>query len=569
MARSCRSVSAVLWAAVFLVVLGLTLADLCPGPINWLGDGTCQPSLNIPECDFDHGDCCSWSNKGPNAQTCGDGNICRCRADPTGCGTGCLNGGACVDNKCMCFKGWNGDQCQVSDSDVFITGLSALNSSPIRPGSRAIVSVDVTSGTDMFIVCKRCSVSDASTGSICTGPDMQRWDLATGNIGVEQISLFYDTFHETTTVQCRTENTQNVMSMNTLITVTDDPTLGLNPLPVRREVRQLTRGEWNQFAAAVNEMRRRGIYDYFTQVHVMASNHRLPNPGEDGCMAPASAVKCTNADRTAAHRGPTFFPWHREMLIQFEGALRMLSANASMAMPYWNWGITSPSLFSANYLGGSAADGLVNSGPFASWGIRRCVGCGGITPVSSAEIQSLLQLRSPYDAPPYQSFTGTFRDRLEGWQPFGFHNRMHSFCGGDMLTFSSPKDIAFYLIHSFTDRLFHTWMGLSGNSYRPVEGDSQAPSASVPSSAMFPWDTLISQVFSPIGYTYDTAPIVADSTTASRPSSVTTPKSNATATVVRSFRTNRIHPLWRVGNLRFRGVVVVDGSQKHSSTQQA
>src|SRR3981081_267247 len=37
------------------------------------------------------------------------------------------------------------------------------------------------------------------------------------------------------------------------------------------------------------------------------------------------------------HRGPMFFPWHREFLRQFENDLRTVAGDPSICIPYWDW----------------------------------------------------------------------------------------------------------------------------------------------------------------------------------------------------------------------------------------
>src|SRR4029079_12901720 len=38
-----------------------------------------------------------------------------------------------------------------------------------------------------------------------------------------------------------------------------------------------------------------------------------------------------------AHKGPMFFPWHREFLRQFELDLQAVSVDPNLTLPYWNW----------------------------------------------------------------------------------------------------------------------------------------------------------------------------------------------------------------------------------------
>src|SRR5918992_2789053 len=39
----------------------------------------------------------------------------------------------------------------------------------------------------------------------------------------------------------------------------------------------------------------------------------------------------------AAHKGPMFFPWHRQYLRQFELDLQTVSGDSNLTLPYWNW----------------------------------------------------------------------------------------------------------------------------------------------------------------------------------------------------------------------------------------
>ena len=43
----------------------------------------------------------------------------------------------------------------------------------------------------------------------------------------------------------------------------------------------------------------------------------------------------------AGHKGPAFFPWHREVLRQFEKDLRDAANDQSICLPYWDWSVVS------------------------------------------------------------------------------------------------------------------------------------------------------------------------------------------------------------------------------------
>lgn len=80
--------------------------------------------------------------------------------------------------------------------------------------------------------------------------------------------------------------------------------------------------------------------------------------------------------RNPAHRGPGFLPWHREFLMQLEGALQNI--DASVTIPYWDWtqdaALPDPSqspIWADDFLGGNGLESdqwRVQTGAFAHSG---------------------------------------------------------------------------------------------------------------------------------------------------------------------------------------------------------
>ncbi len=213
-------------------------------------------------------------------------------------------------------------------------------------------------------------------------------------------------------------------------------------------------------------------------------------------------------DRNAAHSGPVFLPWHRQMLIRLEAQLQRVLGDPAFGLPYWDWAADgdkikddqakSP-LWSASCMGGNGAGakGEVATGPFAAaagWhvevaldsngalrsvsrGLRRAFDVPRGLP-TRAEVAGALG-RTAYDAAPWNSASVGFRNRLEGWAPQaaapGLHNRVHVWVGGDMLVGSSPNDPVFYLNHCNVDRIWAAWQKQGhATAYGPKQNAPQS-----------------------------------------------------------------------------------------------
>jgi tyrosinase len=182
----------------------------------------------------------------------------------------------------------------------------------------------------------------------------------------------------------------------------------------------------------------------------------------------------TQRDRNAAHSGPAFLPWHRYLLLRFEGYLRVAVGDPDFRLPYWDWAADaaladprqSP-LWADTALGRFTAPG--------TWQVRvvpaergltrlaqprpldRALGREGVLP-SRDVLRAVLRDQVVYDAPPYTSISNGFRNYLEGWEgPGRIHNIVHVWVGGDMTDSTSPNDPTFFLHHCNVDRIWHAW----------------------------------------------------------------------------------------------------------------
>lgn len=195
------------------------------------------------------------------------------------------------------------------------------------------------------------------------------------------------------------------------------------------------------------------------------------------------------------HRGPAFFPWHREFLRRFEQDLRTVSGDTSICLPYWDWSIDKKPAdvgypFFTEFLGGNGVGGgiVVGNGAFASvngWHLniadaydgdpqhqanldklQRSFGTSSAAPslpTRDAVIASLAV--NEYDVSPWNKDadgTRSFRNRVEGWTgpeaKTNMHNRVHVWVGGSMLPGTSPNDPVFFLNHAKEDQLWAVWM---------------------------------------------------------------------------------------------------------------
>src|SRR4051812_25901857 len=174
---------------------------------------------------------------------------------------------------------------------------------------------------------------------------------------------------------------------------------------VRKDQSKLTDAERQAFVAAVLEFKRRGGYDALVRIH-------LTRMGADW-----------NPRTRVGHRAPSFLPWHRRFLLEFERGLQAIDPTVSL--PYWDWTVDrtpTASLWGANFLGGDgrASDGQVMTGPFAYAGgkwpitvsvdsrpfLARGFGLSGVALPTASGVQTALGMSS-YDSAPWDASAPT------------------------------------------------------------------------------------------------------------------------------------------------------------------
>lgn len=237
----------------------------------------------------------------------------------------------------------------------------------------------------------------------------------------------------------------------------------------RKNVKHLTNDEKRWFVEALYEVRSRDSelhpgsqsrYDDFVEIHREAMS-TIPDP---------------------AHADSAFFPWHRELLWQFEKELQV--THPQVRIPYWEWTREHDNgdagfPFTYDFLGVDGDSGDDDR-------VKRDPGAGSPYPhafdpenwdinVKDGGEPDYLQrsFGTWFDAPNLpendSAVTGTsssFRDAVDdvGYQTHrarseSIHNLVHRWCNGNMLTASSPNDPVFFLHHAAIDRMWSIWQG--------------------------------------------------------------------------------------------------------------
>jgi tyrosinase len=276
-------------------------------------------------------------------------------------------------------------------------------------------------------------------------------------------------------------------------------------MAVRRNVLSLSTADRAKLIGGFKTMKQNGSYNRYVRDHGRATRWRSTN----------------GPFLNAAHVGPAFLPWHRQFLLDFERDLQAAIGDGTFGLPYYDWtdGLNGNSpVWGNDLMGGQGSP--VSSGPFApvSWptvdanlqptrGLNRRFGSNNLP--QRADVHRVLY-RSVYDADPWgQGSTTGLRNALEGWLPFGLHNFVHVWIGGQMEDVPvAPNDPVFFLHHCNVDRIWAQWQATYPSAgYLPTTGAGYGHNLNDP---MYPWNTagntkrpadLLS--IAALGYSYD------------------------------------------------------------------
>lgn len=225
----------------------------------------------------------------------------------------------------------------------------------------------------------------------------------------------------------------------------------------RKNLTKLTLAERTAFVNAVVSLKNSGGYDTFIDQHQGAMGH--------------------------GHGGPAFFPWHREYILRFEKALQAI--DSSVNLPYWDWtqgnlnAAGTESLIWRNELmggpGNPASGFQLQTGPFATWGIRRNNFNIFSFPGGGGTINGFLGQLT------YTQFRGVE----------GPHGGAHIWIGGHMGNAAiAPTDPVFFLLHCNVDRLWSVWINMhQGDAgFTPYQPAAGGPTGHNLNDTMWPWN---------------------------------------------------------------------------------
>ncbi len=296
-------------------------------------------------------------------------------------------------------------------------------------------------------------------------------------------------------------------------------------LLVRRDVKDMTRQQKHDFVAAVKKLKRTPPPD---------NDNRVSNWYDHFVAEHVAKVICWNHQHNQGgfgHMGSDVLTFHRAFLLEFEAALTKV-AGKPIAVPYWDW--TNPAstkaMLSNDMMGPSGKrqdDYYVTSGPFRRGEFRinvkgfpstnpgqfdwivRAVGTRAKQPPSAADVKFALA-RPKYNVAPWDEGADQNKSRVINVMgvtggptatepnpgPLGMaceagimstvnvtglrlHTQAHDYIGGmndegqpgsesDVVT--SPNDPAFWLIHSYLDKLSERWWSKHNYQYLPKRG---------------------------------------------------------------------------------------------------
>jgi hypothetical protein len=211
---------------------------------------------------------------------------------------------------------------------------------------------------------------------------------------------------------------------------------------IRKDYREMTGAEMNDYVEALNTMRSTGMGNNPANHHGASNWIDFFGTSHDvHFLTPIHTVRSTNG--TIIHNGRWFLPWHRVFLLEYERVLKQLSGKNYLSIPYWdsrNDANTGSTTFWHN---GFLAPNRLN------WSISREFGVNGQL-ASASTVDNVLNQTTLINA---NGNTDNFSRYLE----ITLHNQGHNWIGGTMGSRQSPLDPVFFLHHCMVDKLWDDW----------------------------------------------------------------------------------------------------------------
>ncbi|XP_060075288.1 tyrosinase-like protein 1 [Ylistrum balloti] len=241
----------------------------------------------------------------------------------------------------------------------------------------------------------------------------------------------------------------------------------------RKEVRTLSREEWNTFTERLNILKR----------PVM-----LPNGEQFVPYDAISDIHMPPYTLLAAHIGPNFLGWHRVYLLLLEEAL-------GVPLPYWDSRLdfdmvdpTDSVLWTPEFFG--QGFGIVDNGPFAGWitpqGINliRNIGNDGSL-ITDEQVQGILMQGSHYEVT--EPIPRLSIERV--------HDGPHVWVDGQLSALATaPQEPVFFLHHAFVDYIWYLFRNRLRMEYPDIDPQYDYPLKGnvlhAPNAPMIPFNNL-------------------------------------------------------------------------------
>ncbi|OMH84832.1 Tyrosinase [Zancudomyces culisetae] len=219
---------------------------------------------------------------------------------------------------------------------------------------------------------------------------------------------------------------------------------GCRRILVRKEVNDLSQGEWMAFARVAQELHRRGILEQFARIH--------------------------NNLGMVVHNSGVFLPWHRRFVNHLQQAV--FSIDPSVVLPYWDWTISwqAPErnpVLTGNMFGGNGfgASRCIRNGISAGWQ-KRYPFNGCVTRIFK-DISSPGAFWPPNAVARLSNNARNFAEFSQNLEN-GPHGIVHIGIGGDMNEMWAPNDILFFLHHGMVDKVWADWQSMNQVNARDV-----------------------------------------------------------------------------------------------------